>query len=53
MIKFVVGDPAPDDSLVPDPKRMMRELPPLPSNWHLRGSGSSGGGNPFSYDEDA
>ncbi|MGA8996145.1 MAG: multicopper oxidase domain-containing protein [Nocardioidaceae bacterium] len=33
MIKIVIGDDAPDDSLVPDPQRMMRELPPLPGNW--------------------
>jgi FtsP/CotA-like multicopper oxidase with cupredoxin domain len=33
ILKFVIGDDAPDDSLVPDPKRPLRELPPLPSNW--------------------
>jgi FtsP/CotA-like multicopper oxidase with cupredoxin domain len=33
VLKIVIGDDAPDDSLMPDPKRQMRALPPLPSNW--------------------
>ena len=33
MIKFVIGDDAPDQSVIPDPKQLLRELPPLPSNW--------------------
>jgi FtsP/CotA-like multicopper oxidase with cupredoxin domain len=31
VLKFVIGDDAPDDSVIPT--GMMRELPPLPSNW--------------------
>jgi len=31
MVKFVVGDDAPDNSVIPT--GLMRELPPLPSNW--------------------
>jgi FtsP/CotA-like multicopper oxidase with cupredoxin domain len=31
MLKFVVGDNAPDNSVIPT--GLMRELPPLPSNW--------------------
>ena len=30
MIKMVIGDDAPDDSMIP---QAMRELPPVPSNW--------------------
>jgi FtsP/CotA-like multicopper oxidase with cupredoxin domain len=33
VMKIVIGDDAPDDSVMPDPKQMLRELPPLPSNW--------------------
>lgn len=33
VLKFVIGDTAPDDSQLPDPKRLMRDVPPLPSNW--------------------
>ena len=33
VLKFVIGDPAPDDSLVPAPLQPLRPLPPLPSNW--------------------
>ena len=31
MLKFVIGDDAPDDSLIPD--RRCAPLPPLPANW--------------------
>jgi FtsP/CotA-like multicopper oxidase with cupredoxin domain len=33
VLKIVIGDDAPDDSVMPDPHQMLRELPPLPSNW--------------------
>jgi FtsP/CotA-like multicopper oxidase with cupredoxin domain len=33
VMKIVIGDDAPDNSLMPDPARQMRALPPLPSNW--------------------
>jgi FtsP/CotA-like multicopper oxidase with cupredoxin domain len=33
MIKIVIGDDAPDDSVMPSPTTPLRELPPLPSNW--------------------
>jgi FtsP/CotA-like multicopper oxidase with cupredoxin domain len=33
VLKIVIGDDAPDNSLTPDPARQMRALPPLPSNW--------------------
>ena len=33
VIKIVIGDDAPDDSVIPDPKQMLRELPPLDPNW--------------------
>jgi FtsP/CotA-like multicopper oxidase with cupredoxin domain len=33
MLKFVIGDVAQDDSLLPGPNDLLRELPPLPSNW--------------------
>ena len=33
MLKFVIGDPAPDDSQVPRPLQQLRALPPLPANW--------------------
>jgi FtsP/CotA-like multicopper oxidase with cupredoxin domain len=33
VLKIVIGDDAPDDSVMPDPNQLMRELPPLPSNW--------------------
>jgi FtsP/CotA-like multicopper oxidase with cupredoxin domain len=33
MIKIVIGDDAPDDSIMPDPKKLLRDIPPLPSNW--------------------
>jgi FtsP/CotA-like multicopper oxidase with cupredoxin domain len=33
MIKIVIGDDAPDDSVLPGPNTPLRPLPPLPSNW--------------------
>jgi FtsP/CotA-like multicopper oxidase with cupredoxin domain len=33
LLKFVVGDVAPDASLMPGPTQKLRDLPPLPSNW--------------------
>ena len=33
MLKFVIGDPAPDDSRIPEPLQPLRPLPPLPNNW--------------------
>ena len=33
MIKFVIGDDAPDDSVLPGPTKMLRDIPPLPSSW--------------------
>jgi FtsP/CotA-like multicopper oxidase with cupredoxin domain len=33
MLKFVIGDTVPDNSIMPPPNRLMRALPPLPSNW--------------------
>jgi FtsP/CotA-like multicopper oxidase with cupredoxin domain len=33
MIKFVIGDDAVDNSITPAPNQLLRELPPLPSNW--------------------
>ena len=33
MIKIVIGDDAPDNSLMPAPTRKLCDLPPLPSNW--------------------
>ena len=33
VLKIVIGDDAPDDSVMPDPKQQLRALPPLPSNW--------------------
>ncbi|MCY7394728.1 MAG: multicopper oxidase domain-containing protein [Nocardioides sp.] len=33
MLKFVIGDDAPDDSMMPGPGQLLRELPPLPSSW--------------------
>ena len=31
MIKIIIGDDAPDNSVMPDPNVLMRELPPLPA----------------------
>ena len=33
VIKFVIGDDAPDDSVLPAPTQLLRAIPPLPSNW--------------------
>jgi FtsP/CotA-like multicopper oxidase with cupredoxin domain len=33
VMKIVIGDDAPDDSLMPAPNQLLRELAPLPSNW--------------------
>jgi FtsP/CotA-like multicopper oxidase with cupredoxin domain len=33
VLKIVIGDDAPDDSVMPAPTQQLRELPPLPSNW--------------------
>ncbi|HXR68906.1 MAG TPA: multicopper oxidase domain-containing protein, partial [Dermatophilaceae bacterium] len=33
MLKFVIGDPAPDNSVTPAPTKMLRPLPNLPANW--------------------
>jgi FtsP/CotA-like multicopper oxidase with cupredoxin domain len=33
VIKFVIGETAPDNSLIPNPKQLLRDVPPLPSNW--------------------
>jgi FtsP/CotA-like multicopper oxidase with cupredoxin domain len=33
ILKFVIGDPAPDNSLTPGPLKQLRPLPPLPANW--------------------
>jgi FtsP/CotA-like multicopper oxidase with cupredoxin domain len=33
MVKFVIGDNAPDNSQIPAPTKLLRELPPLPANW--------------------
>ena len=33
MLKFVIGDHAPDNSVMPAPTKLLRPLPPLPANW--------------------
>jgi len=33
VLKIIIGDDAPDDSLIPDPRQMLRALPDVPSNW--------------------
>jgi FtsP/CotA-like multicopper oxidase with cupredoxin domain len=33
VLKFVIGEDAPDDSVMPTAKTPLRALPPLPSNW--------------------
>ncbi|WP_197677261.1 multicopper oxidase family protein [Friedmanniella luteola] len=33
IIKFVIGDDAPDNSVMPTPDKKLRDIPPLPSNW--------------------
>jgi len=33
VLKIVIGDDAPDNSLIPDPSQLLRALPPVPANW--------------------
>jgi FtsP/CotA-like multicopper oxidase with cupredoxin domain len=33
MMKIVIGDDAPDNSVLPGPTTKLRDLPPLPGNW--------------------
>jgi FtsP/CotA-like multicopper oxidase with cupredoxin domain len=33
IIKFVIGDDAEDNSVMPAPDKVLRAIPPLPSNW--------------------
>jgi FtsP/CotA-like multicopper oxidase with cupredoxin domain len=33
VIKFVIGDDAPDNSVMPGPQTLLRDIPELPSNW--------------------
>ena len=33
MLKIVIGDDAPDNSVLPGPATKLRDLPPLPANW--------------------
>jgi FtsP/CotA-like multicopper oxidase with cupredoxin domain len=33
VLKFVIGDDVPDDSVLPTPTTALRPLPPLPNNW--------------------
>ena len=33
VLKFVIGDNAPDNSVMPAPTKLLRPLPPLPANW--------------------
>jgi FtsP/CotA-like multicopper oxidase with cupredoxin domain len=33
MLKFVIGDDAEDNSMLPKPDQLLRELPPLPADW--------------------
>jgi FtsP/CotA-like multicopper oxidase with cupredoxin domain len=33
MVKIVIGDDAPDNSVLPGPTTKLRDLPPLPANW--------------------
>ncbi|NMM25546.1 MAG: multicopper oxidase domain-containing protein, partial [Phycicoccus sp.] len=33
VLKFVIGDDAPDNSVLPAANKLLRPLPPLPSNW--------------------
>ncbi|HEY7103263.1 MAG TPA: multicopper oxidase domain-containing protein [Mycobacteriales bacterium] len=33
IMKIVIGDDAPDNSILPGPTKKLRDLPPLPSNW--------------------
>src|SRR4029078_2892487 len=33
VLKFVIGDPAPDNSQIPAPTKLLRPLPNLPATW--------------------
>ena len=33
IMKIIIGDDAPDNSILPGPTTKLRDLPPLPSNW--------------------
>jgi FtsP/CotA-like multicopper oxidase with cupredoxin domain len=33
VMKIVIGDDAPDNSMLPGPNTKLRDLPPLPANW--------------------
>jgi FtsP/CotA-like multicopper oxidase with cupredoxin domain len=33
IMKIVIGDDAPDNSVLPGPTKKLRDLPPLPANW--------------------
>jgi FtsP/CotA-like multicopper oxidase with cupredoxin domain len=33
VLKFVIGDTVPDNSVMPAPNQLLRALPPLPANW--------------------
>jgi len=33
LVKIVIGDDAPDNSVLPGPTKKLRDLPPLPANW--------------------
>jgi FtsP/CotA-like multicopper oxidase with cupredoxin domain len=33
ILKIVIGDDAPDNSVLPGPTKKLRDLPPLPANW--------------------
>jgi len=33
VLKFVIGDDAEDNSVMPEPLQLLRELPPLPKDW--------------------
>jgi FtsP/CotA-like multicopper oxidase with cupredoxin domain len=33
VLKIVIGDDAPDDSVMPAPNKTLRPIPPLPNNW--------------------
>jgi FtsP/CotA-like multicopper oxidase with cupredoxin domain len=33
VLKFVIGDNAPDNSVIPAPDKLLRPLPDLPANW--------------------
>ena len=33
VLKFIIGEDATDNSVMPDPQKLLRALPPLPNNW--------------------